>query len=241
MQTVNDPTELLAASGAFGLLGVVVSITLQLDEMGVTNMMPVKVPMPLAIPPPKGYAIPYEVQKVIEDKKITDAQLADAQKEFERRCEQDYYLEWFWFPYQNDVWVNTWSSMCLVRYFTGNIKTSFLERPVTNSDVDVSAYPGDGLLDGVKSQQVPSSFRSTLFIRAHHVQTKVQATLAEALIDFTPFRWLSGRAQAFTLGSASLLALPDITDASKAIRTFQSEAEHFRRGIRTFISRIYTT
>ena len=158
VQTVNDPTELLAASGAFGLLGVVVSITLQLDEMGVTNMMPVKLPLPLAIPPPKDYAIPYEVQKIIEDKKITVAQLADAQKEFERRCEQDYYLEWFWFPYQADIWVNTWSSTCLVHYFTGNIKMSLLERSITSSDIDISAYPGDGLLDGVQSQQVCKAF-----------------------------------------------------------------------------------
>lgn len=107
---MNDTTELQAASGAFGLLGVVISLTLQLDEMGVTDMMPVKVPMPLAIPPPKDYPLPYEVQKMIKHKGITDAQLSDAQKDFERRCEHDYYLEWFWFPYQDDVWVNTWSS-----------------------------------------------------------------------------------------------------------------------------------
>ena len=62
LQTINDPAELRAASGAFGLLGVVVSITLQLDTMGVVDMMPVKVPVALAIPPPKGYKIPEEVQ-----------------------------------------------------------------------------------------------------------------------------------------------------------------------------------
>lgn len=61
---------------------------------------------------------------------------------------------------------------------------------------------------------------------------QVQATLAEALVDYTPFRWLSGRAQAYALGATSLFALPDVTDPSKAIKTFQSEAEHFRRGIR---------
>lgn len=126
MQIVNDPTELLAASGAFGLLGVVVSITMQLDEMGVTDMMPVKVPMPLAIPPPKDYTLPYEVQKMIKDKKITDAQITAAQKEFEKRCEQDYYLEWFWFPYQEDIWVNTWSSMSLLRCCQGVVIETFL-------------------------------------------------------------------------------------------------------------------
>ena len=109
-QTINDPAELLAASGAFGLLGVVVSLTLQIDDMGLVNMMPVKLPMPLAIPPPKGYPLPQEVEDLIEHKGITEAQLEAAQKDFESRCVTDYYLEWFWFPYQNDVWVNTWSS-----------------------------------------------------------------------------------------------------------------------------------
>ena len=65
-QTINDPAELLAASGAFGLLGVVVSLTLQIDDMGLVNMMPVKLPMPLAIPPPKGYPLPQEVEDLIE-------------------------------------------------------------------------------------------------------------------------------------------------------------------------------
>jgi hypothetical protein len=110
LRTVNDPVELRAASGAFGLLGVVIAVTLQLDDMGVTDMMPVKVPMPLAIPPPKGYPIPYEVQKIMDEYKITSDQLAEAQKTFEWRCNNDYYLEWFWFPYQDDCWVNTWSS-----------------------------------------------------------------------------------------------------------------------------------
>ena len=78
--------------------------------MGVTDMMPVKVPLPLAIPPPPGFAVPHEVQQMIAAKKITPAQLVAAQSDFERRCETDYYLEWFWFPYQDDCWVNTWSS-----------------------------------------------------------------------------------------------------------------------------------
>ena len=108
VQTVNDPKELAAASGAFGLLGVVISITLHLDAMNVTDMMPCKRPLPLAIPPPEDYPIPNEVKQMMTG--ITKQQLADARKEFIQRCENDYYLEWFWFPYQNDVWVNTWSS-----------------------------------------------------------------------------------------------------------------------------------
>ncbi|KAH6903835.1 hypothetical protein BKA70DRAFT_1110157 [Coprinopsis sp. MPI-PUGE-AT-0042] len=198
VRTINDKAELLAASGAFGLLGVVVAVTLQLDTMGVTDMSPVKLPIPLAIPPPPDYPLPYEIAKLIKNKGITKEQLEQAQKDFEKRCETDYYLEWFWFPYQEEIWVNTWS-----------------KRDITPDDRSIQAYPGDGLLDGVKSQQV-------------------QASLAEALVDYTPFRWLSGRLQAYTMGLASLLALPNVTQQKDAIKTFQSEAEHFRRGIQNF-------
>ena len=71
LQTVNDPAELRAASGAFGLLGVVISVTLQLDTMGVVDMMPVKLPVALAIPPPNGYPVPPEVKKMCDDKGVT--------------------------------------------------------------------------------------------------------------------------------------------------------------------------
>ena len=107
---VNDPEELKAASGCFGLLGVVLSITLQLDDMNIAELAPVKKNMVLSIPPPEGYPIPKEVQEIIKHNKITDADIADARTAFIKRCEEDYYLEWFWFPYQNDCWINTWKS-----------------------------------------------------------------------------------------------------------------------------------
>lgn len=112
LQTVNDPAELRAASGAFGLLGVVVSVTLQLDTMGVVDMMPVKLPVALAIPPPKDYTMLPEVKKMCDDKGVTSQAIEKARLDFIWRCENDYYVEWFWFPYQEDVWVNTWSSKC---------------------------------------------------------------------------------------------------------------------------------
>jgi len=107
---VNDPEELKAASGCFGLLGVVLSITLQLDDMNIAELEPVKKNMVLTIPPPEGYPIPKEVQEIIKHNKITDADIANARTAFIKRCEEDYYLEWFWFPYQNDCWINTWKS-----------------------------------------------------------------------------------------------------------------------------------
>jgi hypothetical protein len=112
VQTVNDPQELRAAAGCFGLLGVVVALTLRVDKMGVAEMLPVKVPMALAIPPPKGYPVPDAVKDMIKKDGITDDQLEAAREQFVRRCKEDYYLEWFWFPYQSQCWVNTWKSAC---------------------------------------------------------------------------------------------------------------------------------
>lgn len=93
LQTINDPRELLAAAGCFGLLGVVVSLTLELDKMGITEMMPVTLPLLLTIPPPSGYEIPSQLQKAF--KAITKEELHKALQDFINRCEHDYYLEWF--------------------------------------------------------------------------------------------------------------------------------------------------
>ena len=109
-----DPDELRAASGSFGLLGVVVSLTLRLDAMGVAELVPVHIPLPLAIPPPKGYTVPKQVATMIEKAKITEAQFEKARDDFIQRCEEDYYLEWFWFRYQESAWVNTWKSACSI-------------------------------------------------------------------------------------------------------------------------------
>lgn len=110
LQVVNDPEELRLASGAFGMLGVVTSLTLQLVKQEVAVMMPVKTHVALTIPPPKDYTVPSEIQTMIDEAGITPAQLEQARLDFIKRCEEDYYLEWFWFPYQTNCWVNTWKS-----------------------------------------------------------------------------------------------------------------------------------
>jgi hypothetical protein len=113
VQKVSDEKELKVASGCFGLLGIVVSITLELSRFEVANMKPTKLPLLLTIPPPKNYPIPEQLQK--DFKKVTDAQLETARKDFISRCKNDYYLEWFWFPLQNECWVNTWpSTLCVI-------------------------------------------------------------------------------------------------------------------------------
>ena len=66
-------------------------------------MKPVKVPLLRAIPPPEGYDIP---PALASDLGTVD--MTGALEEFKERVEEGYYAEWFWFPYQSDVWVNTW-------------------------------------------------------------------------------------------------------------------------------------
>lgn len=107
-QRVADPEELKAASGCFGLLGIVTSITLQLETMTVAQMMPVQRPVVLGLPPPRGYPIPEVIQKQMKEAQITEEDVELARAEFIRRCEEDHFHEWFWFPYQKVAWVNTW-------------------------------------------------------------------------------------------------------------------------------------
>ncbi|KAF5391481.1 hypothetical protein D9757_002438 [Collybiopsis confluens] len=121
IQTVNDPAELRAAAGCFGLLGIVLSITLRVDKMQKAIMKPQKLPAPLAIPPPPNYPVPKE----IDMSKYSSQQLQDAQKAFEDAVENQYYVEWFWFPFQEDVWVNVW------------------KRAEITADEELDAYPSN--------------------------------------------------------------------------------------------------
>lgn len=68
-------------------------------------MTPQKIPLQLAIPPPEGYPVPEQIQNM---RKVTPEELEQARKKFIKTIEEQYYLEWFWFPYCNEVWVNTW-------------------------------------------------------------------------------------------------------------------------------------
>lgn len=95
------------AGGCFGLLGIVTHITLEVEPMSWTAMIPKKVPVMQAIPPPPGVKdsdIPEPLRI-----KMTPEERAQAQTEFEIRAKNDYYAEWFWFPYTSQVWVNCWN------------------------------------------------------------------------------------------------------------------------------------
>lgn len=105
---MTNPDLMKAASGCFGLLGVVTHITLECDAMSTAVMRPTKLDVIDAIPPPpdmKNSEIPEILRK---DR--TDQQKQTAQANFERRANNDFYAEWFWFPYSSKVWVNTWST-----------------------------------------------------------------------------------------------------------------------------------
>ncbi|KAI1381806.1 hypothetical protein F4677DRAFT_451859 [Hypoxylon crocopeplum] len=103
-----DPSFMAVASGCFGLLGIVTHITLELDPMSYAVMIPRKLPAMQAIPPPPGLAdenIPEALR--IE---MSPQERAAAQANFEKQAANDFYAEWFWFPYTSKVWVNCWNT-----------------------------------------------------------------------------------------------------------------------------------
>lgn len=112
-QIVNDKEQLKAASGCFGLLGIVVSLTIELDEMTYANFKTVeKKLLALTIPPPLNSPIPPQLQKELSEKNLLALNNLEMQKkafaDFVQRAEQHYYSEWFWFPLQDKCWINCW-------------------------------------------------------------------------------------------------------------------------------------
>lgn len=104
LQVVSEPRLLAAAAGSFGLLGIITHVTLELDKMSYAILQPRKPPVALAIPPLETEDVPIALQEEgWQDK------LDDALKDFTKRVTDDYYSEWFWFPYQKTAWVNTWN------------------------------------------------------------------------------------------------------------------------------------
>ncbi|KAG8527946.1 uncharacterized protein KY384_006862 [Bacidia gigantensis] len=102
-----DPDLLKSASGCFGLLGVITHITFECDPISTAVMRPQKLEVIDAVPPPpdmKDSDIPGPLRKPRSQK---ERQIA--QENFEKRANNDYYAEWFWFPYSSLVWVNTWA------------------------------------------------------------------------------------------------------------------------------------
>ena len=104
--TVNDKTLLRSAAGCFGLLGIVVSLTLRLDTMSCARMQPRARPVVLSIPPPRGYWVPRNVDL----RGVTPAQKEEAFRAMVESFEKKYYNEYFWFPLQRECWINCWEN-----------------------------------------------------------------------------------------------------------------------------------
>ncbi|KAL4747894.1 hypothetical protein BDW72DRAFT_181638 [Aspergillus terricola var. indicus] len=102
-----DDDFLSAASGCFGLLGVVTHITLVVDKMTYAAMTPQKQAVIDAIPPPDS--LRSRVPPPLNQPR-TPEQIRRAQEDFEKKAAKEYYAEWFWFPYSDQVWINTWST-----------------------------------------------------------------------------------------------------------------------------------
>jgi D-arabinono-1,4-lactone oxidase len=103
----NEGDFLSAASGCFGLIGVITHLTLEFDPMTYAEMRPRKVDVIDAIPPPPHMRA--DIPKALY-KPRTDEQIRKSQEDFETRASEHYYAEWFWFPYADQVWINTWQT-----------------------------------------------------------------------------------------------------------------------------------
>ncbi|OHF04516.1 hypothetical protein CORC01_00368 [Colletotrichum orchidophilum] len=110
-QEVTKPEHLRAASGCFGLMGVVTHITLEMSPMTYARLNPEKVSVALAVPPPADLDLS-KVPATLADpwRKLTEGEKRGYQEIFEDRATNDFYSEWFWFPYSDKVWVNCWNN-----------------------------------------------------------------------------------------------------------------------------------
>ncbi|KAK2609247.1 hypothetical protein QQS21_002181 [Conoideocrella luteorostrata] len=111
LRSVDKVEHLRAASGCFGLMGVVTHITLEFSPMTYAMLDPKKIPVIHAVPPPPGMREENIPPALLKDwKGLTPAQKQGYQTDFEQRATNDYYSEWFWFPYSDNAWVNTWNN-----------------------------------------------------------------------------------------------------------------------------------
>ncbi|KAK6352531.1 hypothetical protein TWF730_009355 [Orbilia blumenaviensis] len=107
---VSDTEQLKAAAGCFGLLGVVTSITLEVDKMTYAQLDPKYKEILLAIPPPPNFTVPKDLQARYQELQKTPEVLEQALEEFKEIAEKRYYAEWFWFPTQSEIFINAWDN-----------------------------------------------------------------------------------------------------------------------------------
>ena len=74
--------------------------------MSYALLKPVKIDVIDAIPPPDDMR--HLVPEALRQERSQE-EIKAAQTEFERRC-SDFYSEWFWFPFADQCWINTWNT-----------------------------------------------------------------------------------------------------------------------------------
>lgn len=105
LHAIDDPTQLRAAAGCFGLMGVITHVTLEFEPMTYALLDPKKIPVVRAVPPPDDIEVPAALRI-----SISPEQRAADIASFEAHCNDDYYVEYFWFPYADQCWVNNWNN-----------------------------------------------------------------------------------------------------------------------------------
>jgi hypothetical protein len=111
LQAVNQVELLRSAAGSFGLLGVITSITLQLDKMAYAHMDPKTDELLKGVPPPKGFLLadlPSKLQQKFDSQTHLDLFIDKYSRRFFDHCNNDYYCEWFWFILNKNCWINNW-------------------------------------------------------------------------------------------------------------------------------------
>ena len=178
LQIVNDPQQLKAAAGCFGLLGIVTSITLKLDPMSYAVMQPKKKPVALCVPPLSRGDVPAEVNM----EGISDVDLQQAQREFERQCEQGYYAEWFWFVFEEQGWINCWKN-------NGSREQAIdYPSPAETWFQEMQNYVGQLVLDFDLFELLPGDVQAKMLAKAAMAVLPSEEKIVTPLIDALHFR-----------------------------------------------------
>ncbi|KAM0317621.1 hypothetical protein ACHAPQ_010947 [Fusarium lateritium] len=205
VQSVEKPEHLRAASGCFGLMGVVTHITMEFPPMSYALLAPEKMPVIQAVPPPPGMAeadIPPALLKYW--KPLTAAQKEKCQSDFENRATNDYYAEWFWFPYSDYSWVNTWNNTKdpkgvqsfpdktqIFISFLQTVAMNILQNAnVINKLIEVTdlSEAAVTLISGAAMKALPEKHVKTFLPDALHFQRAIQNVRGSpaGTIDFAP-------------------------------------------------------
>ncbi|KAL6694429.1 hypothetical protein J3F84DRAFT_400197 [Trichoderma pleuroticola] len=96
------------------------------DELrAAAGMQPEKLPVIRAVPPPDDW-LEEDIPMALRLPVTAEQREADI-RQFEKHCENDYYAEWFWFPYHDQVWVNCWNTtpeVANIESFPGTYKAA---------------------------------------------------------------------------------------------------------------------